>query len=206
MTEKRSYLQPHEGVIGKKNPVLLNVSDEALAMRDIIIGLGHHLRSATLVGNPAPRVQRMYARITNPQPGDFVVEETRGLITRDQELRAKSSGILLLHRDEWWQTDEEFEKDLRENIEAEAQYGGTTEEDIEQMRADRAVDHAWYVQYGPRPADICRWTNCSFIAIPMPDEEFNLSVGFRDGNSVVITRDSLLDGLADSGFDLNVQR
>ena len=32
---------------------------------------------------------------------------------------------------------------------------------------DRAVEpRACYVQYGPEPVDVCRWTNCTLVAIP----------------------------------------
>lgn len=32
--------------------------------------------------------------------------------------------------------------------------------------ADPRTEEAWYIQYGPRPDDVCRWANSSFAAIP----------------------------------------
>lgn len=32
--------------------------------------------------------------------------------------------------------------------------------------ADPRTEEAWYIQYGPGPGDVSRWTNCAFTAIP----------------------------------------
>lgn len=161
----------------------------AAARRDIIIAVAVHLADATLVGNPAPKVARMNERIRSPQVGDLVVEMSV-LYGGDADRRSRGFGILIEHRDEWWTTDEEWAT-------AVAEYKA----DDPEWDEPRSVDHAWYVQYGPRPGDICRWTNCSFIVIPTDRDAFRLPVGTRDEHGVTLTRDDLLGTLADSGFE-----
>lgn len=52
---------------------------EALSSQDtagLLAEVAYERWRATLVGNPAPVVRDMYERITNPQPGDLVLEVT----------------------------------------------------------------------------------------------------------------------------------
>lgn len=181
----QTYPQPHEGVTGtQRADDLLSLEESAIPVREMLRGMAFHLQAATLVGSPAPVVSRIYQRITHPQPGDVVVVQDSRYMGEDS--RIKGFGILLTERREWWTTDEEWEREKAED------YGATD--------GERMTDHAWYVQYGPSPKDVCRWTNCTLLAVPLSDERFPATFGTRDENGVVLTRDDLVGGLADSGF------
>jgi hypothetical protein len=147
------YAQPREGVAGTERTEddLLSLDDRAVARRLLMIDTARALHSAALVGNPAPKVAEMYARMSDPRPGDLVMEVTSLFRLRDVDTRIKGFGILVEHRKEWAETDAEWEA----MVEA-----GEVGED------DRFVDDAWYVQYGPAAEDVCRWTNCQFVAVP----------------------------------------
>jgi hypothetical protein len=63
------------------------------------------------------------------------------------------------------------------------------------------VDHAWYVQYGNDPGDVCRWVNCDFLAIPTDPREFDRPIGTPlAGGGVSVDRGGVVAGLAESGF------
>lgn len=163
MAEHRIYPQPHEGVRGAdRDDLLLSLEPEALPVRRVLAGLSRHLSAATTVGNSAPKVAAMFDRILDPRAGDLVVEHS-ALDPRDPDRLRKGVGVLLLHREEWRTTDEEW-----------AAYRA---EDPTVPDEDRSVDHAWYVQYGPSAGDVCRWTNCDFRTLPAPDERFGFSHG-----------------------------
>jgi hypothetical protein len=178
--------QPHEDIIGtdRGDDDLLSLDMRAVAHRDALIAVVQHLWTATMVGNPAPVVERMSARMRSPQPGDLVIEPAMSRPRRDLDTRIKALGYLIEKRTEWWNTDEEWE--------VEEGYGD-----------ERPTDEAWYVQYGPDPADVCRWVNCKFITVPI-SEEFAKPAGMRDGTGTTFTRDSVLGSLADSGFELKI--
>lgn len=150
-----SYLQPHEGITGTERTEddLLDLSDKALARRDIILRVADNLWAATLVGQPAPKVREMYERMNKPQPGDLVWVPD-GAMSRDPDRRAKSFGVLLAERVEWWTTDEQWDAYLAEERQHDPDFSD-----------ERRTDQAWYVQYGPQPADVCRWTNCMIKAV-----------------------------------------
>lgn len=143
------YPKHFEGVTGtlRDEDDLLSLSDQALKRRRMMMDLAYVLYSATMVGDPAPKVADMYRRISNPVPGDLVLETSS---FRRGEMKA--FGILLAKRDEYWHTDEQWEEDLADG----AYYASDT----------RPTEDIWYVQYGPNPDDICRWHNCSFIMVP----------------------------------------
>lgn len=149
------YPQPREGITGAERTEddLLALDDKAIARRLMMIGTARALHSAVLVGSPAPKVAEMYARMTDPRPGDLVMEVTSFFRARDVDTKIKGFGILIDHREEWMTTEEEWAAMLAEDP------GLRGEE-------DRGHDHAWYVQYGPAAEDVCRWTNCEFIAVP----------------------------------------
>lgn len=190
--------EPHEDIAGTvRDDDLLDRDDASLARRNIMIVMAKALHDALLVGNPAPRVKRMYDRFgrDNARPGDLVVEVST---LHDHEPRG--FGILVDHREEWActieQHNEAIEKDRQDHIE----YHGN---DDEFEAWARGTDTAWYVQYGTKPGDVCRWTNCSFVAVPMSDEQLQERLfGTRDGNGVVLTRNDLVGGLADAGFGI----
>lgn len=187
MPEHKQWKQPREDVTGAdRDDYLLSLDDQAIAHREALRAMAFHLQTACMVGNPAPIVTRMSDRIRNPRPGDLVVESSTRY-RHDPDSRLKAFGILLEHREEWWETDAEWEAYKAED-------GTITDE-------DRRTDRAWYVQYGPDPGDVYRWVNCSFVVVPVGDV-FDMPVGERDGGAVTFTRDGLLSGLADSGFEL----
>ncbi|MFI5473190.1 hypothetical protein ACIA6D_23485 [Streptomyces cacaoi] len=150
----RRYPQPREGITGieRTEDDLLSLDDKAVARRLLMIGTAKALNTATLVGNPAPVVADMYARMCDPQPGDLVMERGVPFRKSDPDGQIKGFGILIAHREEWASTDEEW--------------AATCAEDPDVRADERFHDHAWYVQYGPAAEDVCRWTNCEFIAIP----------------------------------------
>ena len=198
----RTYPQPHEGITGtdRTGDDLLSLEDEAIPRRLMMIGLAYCLCQATLVGNPAPVVARMSKRINDPQPGDLVMERATPYRKHREDDQVKGFGILITHRDEWWQTDEDLAADIakmRADGDVDEGYLASLESGEE-----RSVDHAWYIQYGPRAGDICRWTNCEFVTIPTDGEIFSVAAGTRDGNAVVFTRNDIAGALADSGFHL----
>lgn len=158
MTELK---QPREDVTGTSRDTddLLSLDERAMAHRDALIAMAKHLHAACLVGHPAPIVQRMYERISKPRVGDLVVESSSGMHSSDADKRFKAFGVLVEKREEWWEADEEWE--------------GLKAEDHSLADEDRLTDTAWYVQYGPQPEDVCRWTDCSFIAIPTELREFD---------------------------------
>lgn len=147
-----AFKQPHEDVPRPYgDDPLLSLDDAALPFRNALLVMNHHLQAALLVGNPAPIVERMFRRTYQPEPGDLVLEST-GFFRRDPDSITKSFGRLVLHRKEWWTTDEDWEA-----IKSRDEDEGLTD-------ADRSTDHAWYVQYGPD--HVCRWTNCKFTVVP----------------------------------------
>ncbi len=189
------FKQPHEDIVGiDRDDWLLSLDLRAVAHRDALRAMAHHLHVACLVGNPAPNVQRMYERISRPQIDDLVVESSSFYRRRSLDdaawldHRTKAFGILLEHRREWWQIDEDWQREITE--------------DPDLAGDGRMTDHAWYIQYGQAAVDVCRWTNCDFIMVPMDSNEFRKPIGHHGGNGVTLTRSDLLDELADSGFTL----
>lgn len=148
------YPQPHEGIAGtdRTSDDLLALDDQAIARRLLMIGTAAALHSAVLVGNPAPKVSELYARMRVPEPGDLVMEVATPY-RRSPDIQIKGFGILIACRDEWESTDEEWAEQV------------AGDSDLDPNR-DRFHDHAWYIQYGNAAEDVCRWTDCEFIAIP----------------------------------------
>lgn len=156
MTETTSrFPQPREGITGQARTEddLLGLDDAAIARRLMMIQMGQALYSSVLVGDPAPKVAELYARMTKPQPGDLVMEHSSPYRrANDTDSAIKGFGILIDQRREWMSTDEEWAAEMAKEPALEP--------------SDRITDTAWYVQYGPAAEDVCRWTNASFVAIP----------------------------------------
>lgn len=130
---------PHGAVVGiERADDLLSLDDKAMPHRDALITLTFQLWEACLVGNPVPKVAAMYERMQHPQVGDLVVECTRAGYSSNQVLRQRGLGFLLAKHTE---TVRHSDPD------------------------DPATEVAWYVQYGPDPADVCRWTNVQFLTV-----------------------------------------
>jgi hypothetical protein len=196
------WAEPHRGVAGvERDDDLLDLSDRAVARRKLMLVTVRALHDALLVGNPAPRVKRMYDRFgrDNAQVGDLVAEVTT---LHDHEMRG--FGILVEHREEWASTAAEWQKVIEDERVAweEGSYEGPFDPDGEDYI--RQTDHAWYVQYGPRPGDLCRWTNCSFVAVPTSADQLDERMLGEpiEGGGVRLTRGDLVGGLSDAGFQL----
>ncbi len=149
MDTMQTYPQPREGVAGtlRDQDDLLSLDDAALPRRQAMMALAWHLHGATLRYG-----DKLGDRLRNPQIGDLVLETTSSLLRSDEDRRVMGLGILLAHREERVQTDEEHAASIAAG----------------EFSADdkRWHDDAWYVQYGPQPDDVCRWVNCRFVTVP----------------------------------------
>lgn len=158
------YKQPFEGIIAADLPSasILALDDVSLAHRRNLLILAQGFKNAVSVGNPAPVVKKLQDRMYRPSPGDWVMEMgTRHAIDRGNE-GFRGTGILLEVRREWMDSDEEWNELL-----ASGEYNLVDDE--------RPHQKVWYIQYGPRggvapTADICRWTNADFFAIPVESD------------------------------------
>lgn len=154
-----NWPEPHENVKGVDRTIddLLSLDPAALRRRVIILDIARHLWQATLRGAHNEYGRGAYERMAKPRMGDLVVE-TGGMAhpskaDRDgSQLAIHSFGIMLGERTEWSCTNEKWREYLAE--------------DPDLTDDDRATDSAAYVQYGPKAEDICRWVNCSIIALP----------------------------------------
>ena len=203
-----NWPQPREGITGTLHepPGVLSLEDDAVEVRRALMGVTRCLMRATLVGDPAPVVARMHERMRDPQPGDLVME-TSSTYRLHAEDFYRAFGILLAHRTEWWTTDAEWEKTVAEDRAAHEEFlngpysiPGDRDEPWEPV--ERTTDHAWYVQYGPKPEDVCRWVNCEFVTVPADPRFGEVPFGTRDGSGVTVDRDDVIGALADSGFRL----
>jgi hypothetical protein len=199
-----SLPQPHEGIRGvERDEALLSLDPSMIGVRELVRILAMHVYSATLVGYPAPKVQRMNDWMRNPRIGDLVVEESTSYYPverkRDrfpEQWPFTRMGYLITVREEWEQTDEQWQSELAEQREWNAKHG------FDGLDEERMIEpRAWYIQYGPDPADVARWEDCSFIAVPTEIRQFDTLTAAEDGQ-VTITRQSLVDNLADTGFTL----
>ena len=207
--------EPHEDVIGiQRTDDLLERTDEALARRLIMCVIGKAFHDALMVGNPAPNVERLHGRFRegfgvseNPfQPGDLVIETTTLYGGDRRESWDRGFGIYITDRWEWASSKEEIEKAIEEERAYYAEHPDEGEFVVEEHFGPRSTDHAYYVQYDSNPEAVCRWTNCSFAALPTSYEALaELEPQFHgrtETGGVVFTRDSLLGSLADTGFSL----
>jgi hypothetical protein len=210
--------EPHEGVIGvQRDDDLLARTEEALPRRLMMCAMASALHKALLVGNRAPVVERManrfryfYSDRHKYVPGDLLIEVTTlhgGDHYKDSWDRG--FGTYITDRWEWASTKEEWETMIAEGIKEEREFYNDPdlEIDVDERFGPRGVDHAWYVQYDSNPEAVCRWTNCSFVAVPTSYDilrELEHPAGIRTENGVMLTKDSLLGSLADSGFGLNI--
>jgi len=145
--------EPHEAVVGTWRPhSVLSLDDAAIPFRDALLRMAYHLRTAITVGHPAPVVERMETRIRRPQPGDLVAEADALMQRSTPEQRLHGLGILIETRVELMFTEQE----RREILAA----GGAGDE-------GEVTAVAAYLQYGPKPEDICRWTDFDLIVLPV---------------------------------------
>lgn len=164
MTEDR-YPQPHEGVTATDlGPGHLLALDEASVDRRLkVLDLAQQRWDDILHGR-IPDRDAAFDRMYNPRVGDLVTELTTSF-RADRDSRIQASGILLVHeRREWASTDEQWAQTVAEEKANHEEEGLVF--DVEQFARDRFADTASYIQYGSAAADICRWSNCKFIAVP----------------------------------------
>lgn len=152
-----TWPQPHENVKGidRTRDDLLSLDGPALRRRAVMMEMADKLWGLALQSPASPSGRSTYERMRDPRMGDLVMEVTSFRRLRDEETRTHGFGILLGKRKEWASTDEEW--------------ASLMADEPEDLRGNhnRPTDTAWYIQYGPKATDICRWTNCSFIAMPV---------------------------------------
>lgn len=206
--------EPHEGIIGtlRDEDDLLDLTEPAIARRAVFAVIARSFQEATLVGNPAPVVRRLYERFVRYdaplQPGDLVIESSA--LYRPDRLRT-AFGIYLTKRVEWAHTKEELAEAIEKTRTEESKYykdDPTWEWNLAEYFDPRNTDEVVYVQYGSNPEAVCRWTNCSFVALPTTMAALDALRGpgpVRDEQGrTVLTRDNLLGSLSDSGFALDL--
>ncbi len=156
-----TYPQPREGIVGARHdpPGLLSLDGVAVPYRDAIVAMVRHLGSTTVVGRPAPIVAGIDKRMSEPEVGDYVVEVTGAGWSKDPRRRLMAFGVLLARRQEWATSDADWAAEVA------ADHG--------LMDDDRVREDAWYVQYGPEPEDVCRWTDCDFRMAPVTVDAFH---------------------------------
>lgn len=120
--------------------------------------------------NAAPCAQALSDRIMHPQPGDpvYVPDSFR----LDEDGRRKGVGYLIVERTEWWHSDEDW-LNRADDEGTTAFQAWTYGEPLvwnPLTHPKRPKEDVFYVQYGPNPADICRWGNASCNAIPYGDD------------------------------------
>lgn len=158
-----TWPQPHEGITGvnRTRDDLLILTEHAMHRRVVILSIASELWRAALRGANTEPGRALYQRMSNPSVGDLVVE-TVGMRhptkvdSRGDARVVTCFGILLGSRTEWSCSDEDWQH-YRE--EGEASGHPLPDE-------SRITEKAAYVQYGPKAKDICRWANCSLIALP----------------------------------------
>jgi hypothetical protein len=162
--------EPHEGIIGtERDDDLLDLAPEALRRRLIMCAMARAFHDAILVGNPVPIVKWMSERFRssllgphNFQPGDLLIESTTLYGGDHREMWMRGFGTYITDRQEWATPIEEYEEWIAEQ----KAYYEDSPLNFHPEDYVRHTDHAWYIQYGSNPGDVCRWTNCSFSVVP----------------------------------------
>jgi hypothetical protein len=148
------------GVAGvdRHGDLLVSLDDSCLPMVDAIGATAATLWRAGL-GRTHPAGESIFKRMIAPQPGDLVVVRD-SIAHRDPDTRRRGLGYLVTVRAEFATTRSVWEREIRD---------GEVDPDLDQRRVER---EAFYVQYGPAPADVCRWTNCDVLALPAPGSQW----------------------------------
>lgn len=164
MPDGAQHLQPHEDVEGKDlgEGHLLARDDTSIARRLDLLKRARERLDGLAYWRAADRLA--LDRMRNPQAGDLVVE----LTTRfqgDPDTYVLASGLLLVHeREEWACTDADWARTVAEERANHEEAGLTF--DAAEFARGRFTDRATYIQYGVSATDICRWSNCRFVAVP----------------------------------------
>lgn len=178
---------------------LLAVDEISLAWRRLLCEMASQLAHATLVGNPAPFVERVSKRLRDPQVGDYVYERStfhRHRFEDGTPIQAEGSGFLRKVADEYAWTDDVWADELTAWL--------ADDSHDPALALTRPTERVYYVQYGPKPEDECRWHNCEFQVVPLDPSIFERKEAFvlNPDGSRTATRDSLFDSLAEMGFHL----
>lgn len=161
---ENAYLQPHEGVQGMElgEGHLLALDEASIRRRIEVINRVKERWDDILYGQVADR-DAAFKRMYNPRVGDMVMELTTSFRS-DRESQVQGFGILLVYkRREWACTDEEWALHVAREKEEHEKLGLSF--DAGAYGRNRFPDTVSYLQYGPDPGDICRWSNCTFIAV-----------------------------------------
>ena len=161
----KRHPQPHEGIQGSGLPEghLLALTEESIARRLEMLTCMWQRWDDILHGRIADR-DALFERMYNPQVGDLVVEQTSSF-RRNRDSQIQASGILLVHeRKEWASSDEDWA--LTVSREEASHRSSGLPFDVEEFARERFADKFTYIQYGADPGNICRWSNCKFIAVP----------------------------------------
>lgn len=163
MLTESSWPQPHENVQGvnRTRDDLLSLEGPAIPRRAVILTVAYQLWQATLRGAHTEQGRAAYDRMDQPRMGDLVAElgtarRPRFGTQAEANSMVEGFGIFLGEREEWTCSHEEWRAETEQ----------ARREGIEYTLADRATVKAMYVQYGPAATDICRWVNCSVMALP----------------------------------------
>jgi hypothetical protein len=143
-------LQPHEGITGTQRDEtdpLLTPEGSALAC-DLVQTMW---RLAMSWHEPGTYGYRTFQRMQHPVAGDRVVVYD-AIYRRNPDDRTMGVGYLVASRKEWADIDAEWAKAIKE--------------DPSLTERERWTDTGWYVQYMHNPEAVCRWTNCTVLAIP----------------------------------------
>lgn len=161
--------QPYEGIEplpADQVPFLLE--DCTLLLRFLVRHLTYDLNFACL-GHAGSEYRNTYRRMTDPQPGDLVIE--RSTVHRDDLTTILGGfGFLLAKRREWETTDVEWIQECSRSDD-EHRSMGLDPHSPEEHAERRLQETAWYVQYGPERAHIFRWVNAECLALPVTAEQ-----------------------------------
>lgn len=142
------------------------------AVVDMLVRVAYNAwRKMGSTHNAAPCAQALSDRINHPKPGDpvYVADSVR---RGDDDTRRKGVGYFVVERTEWWQSDDDWltARDDEGTTAFEAWTYGEPLVWDPMTHPKRPSEKAFYVQYGPDPGDICRWSNATCYAIPYGDE------------------------------------
>jgi hypothetical protein len=163
MLTESSWPQPHENVRGidRTRDDLLSLEGPAVRRRAVILTIAYQLWQATLRGAHTEQGRAAYERMDTPRTGDLVAElgtarRPRFETQAEKNAMVEGFGIFLGEREEWTCSHETWGAEVEQ----------ARREGSEYTLADRATTTAMYVQYGPAAQDVCRWVNCSVMALP----------------------------------------
>lgn len=155
--------EPH-GITGidRSDDPLMRLDEASLHMRARFITMMKVALLGTL-GGTTPGAQALFQRMNNPCPADLVVESTRALYQAEHDPLAgpviEGFGYLITARPEWATTRAEWEQLVAD---------GVCSPD------ERLAEMFHFIQYGPAPEDVARWSNCLLVSAITDMREFGV--------------------------------